>query len=274
MLYSTLLCHAALHSKLTDGERTGRQRPKTSGIQEGFVRIADMHWRQVEDWLQRDDRCVLPLGSTEQHAGLSLCVDNILAERVALEAAGPTGVPVFPPVNYGLTAYFMAYPGTITLQPDTYAALLGDILDSLASHGFRRILIVNGHGGNAVASEQVRARARDDHRLQVIWHNWWNAPATSAACQALDPEGAHASWSENFPWTRLEGVLQPSGSKPVADMSTVDTMTPAQVRETLGDGNMGGVYQKPDDDMLEIWRVAVQETRKLLENGWEDHAQL
>ena len=238
------------------------------------MRIADMNWSGVEDWLQRDDRCVLPVGSTEQHAGLSLCVDNILAERVAIEAAAPTGAPVFPPVNYGLTAYFMAYPGTVTLQPETYAALLGDILASLASHGFRRILIVNGHGGNAVAGEQVRARARKRHRLQVLWHNWWNAPATSAACRALDPVGAHASWSENFPWTRLEGVVQPAGSKPVADMSIVDTMTPAQVRETLGDGNMGGVYQKPDEDMLKIWEVAVRETRELLEKGWECHARL
>lgn len=238
------------------------------------MRIADMNWSAVEDWLQRDDRCVLPLGSTEQHAGLSLCVDNILAERVAIEAAAPTGVPVFPPVNYGLTAYFMAYPGTVTLKPETYAALLGDILDSLVSHGFRRILIVNGHGGNAATGELVLAGARARHAVQLLWHNWCNAPATSAACQALDPEGAHASWAENFPWTHPEGVAQPAGGKPVADMSTVDTMTPAQVRETLGDGNMGGVYRKRDEDMLKIWEVAVRETRDLLEKGWGCHARL
>jgi len=152
------------------------------------MRIADMHWRQVEDWLKQDDRCVLPVGSTEQHALLSLCVDNILAERVAFEAAAPTGVPVFPPVNYGLAAYFMAYPGTITLQPETYVALLGDILASLAGHGFRRVLIVNGHGGNAPASEQVLTLARERHRMQVIWHNWWNAPATRAATIAVDAD--------------------------------------------------------------------------------------
>ena len=238
------------------------------------MRIADMHWRQVEYWLKHDDRCVLPLGSTEQHASLSLCVDNILAERVALEAADPMGVPVFPPVNYGLTAYFMAYPGTITLQPETCTALLGDILQSLASHGFGRVLVVNGHGGNTAASEQVLAMAKARHGLQVLWHDWWKAPATWAACQALDPEGAHASWSENFPWTRLEGVAQPVGGKAVADMSMVDSMTPAQVREILGDGNMGGVYQKPDQDMLRIWSVAVQETRDLLEKGWGSNAQL
>ena len=67
------------------------------------MRIGEMHWRMVEEYLTRDDRCVLPLGSTEQHAYLSLCVDNILSERIAIEAAEPLGVPVFPVVAYGIT---------------------------------------------------------------------------------------------------------------------------------------------------------------------------
>ena len=58
------------------------------------MKISDMNWRQVEEYLRRDDRCVLPFGSVEQHAQLSLCVDAILAERVAVEAAEPLGVPV------------------------------------------------------------------------------------------------------------------------------------------------------------------------------------
>ena len=78
-----------------------------------------MNWRQVEAYLQRDDRAVLPLGSTEQHAGLSLSVDSILAEKVALDAAEPLGIPVFPPVNYGLTPYFLAYPGTVSMRVET-----------------------------------------------------------------------------------------------------------------------------------------------------------
>ncbi len=78
------------------------------------MRIADLNWMQVEEYLRRDDRCALPLGSTEQHAYLSLSVDSILAERVALEAAEPLGIPVFPAVSYGLTPYFRAYPGTVT----------------------------------------------------------------------------------------------------------------------------------------------------------------
>ena len=83
------------------------------------MRIADMNWRQVESYLRRDDRAVLPLGSTEQHAGLSLATDIILAARVALEAADPLGVPVFPGLVYGIVPSFRAYPGTISIRIET-----------------------------------------------------------------------------------------------------------------------------------------------------------
>ena len=75
---------------------------------------------QLEDYLRRDDRIVLPLGSTEQHAYLSLATDNILAERVSVEAAEPLGVPVFPVLPYGITPRFAAYPGSPTLRVETF----------------------------------------------------------------------------------------------------------------------------------------------------------
>ena len=116
------------------------------------MRISEMNWMMVEEYLKRDDRCVLPLGSTEQHAYLSLSVDNILSERISVEAAEPLGVPVFPVVAYGITPYFRAFPGSITLRVDTYLRVVGDILDAMAEQGFKRILIVNGHGGNTPAA--------------------------------------------------------------------------------------------------------------------------
>ncbi len=70
------------------------------------MRISDMHWKQVEEYLEADNRCVLPIGSTEQHGRLSLCVDAILAERIALEAAEPLGVPVYPVMPFGCAPYF------------------------------------------------------------------------------------------------------------------------------------------------------------------------
>lgn len=232
------------------------------------MKIHEMNWLQVETYLEHDDRAVLPLGSTEQHAYLSLGVDNILAERVAVEAAEPLGVPVFPPLNYGLTPYFRAYPGTVTLRTATYLGVVKDLLDSLAETGFRRILIVNGHGGNAPAQGFVSEWLADNPGCRVKFHNWWNAPRTLQKVQEIDPQASHASWMENFPWTRLAGVALPDEQKPMIDPAHMRLLAPQELRAYLQEGNFGGYYQRPDDEMQAIWDVAIAETRELLEENW------
>ena len=79
---------------------------------------------------------------------------------------------------------------------------------------------------------------------------------------------SHASWMENFPWTRLEGVSLPAIQKPMADLSRLRLLNPKKLREYLGDGNYGGLYERSDADMDALWDVAVGETRELLEKGW------
>src|SRR2546428_11648089 len=147
---------------------------------------------QLEAYLERDDRIVLPLGSTEQHAYLSLGTDNILAERIAVEAAAPLGVPVLPVLAYGLTASFAAYPGSPTLRMETYVQMLGDVLDSLHGQGFRRILIVNGHGGNTAArsrvSEWLGARAGPEGRRR----GWGGPPRVAEEWKPREPVLRHA----------------------------------------------------------------------------------
>ena len=229
--------------------------------------INGMNWMQVEAYLRHDDRAVLPLGSTEQHAFLSLSVDSILSSKMATDAAEPLGVPVFPVLAYGLTPYFMAYPGTVTLTEDTYAQVVMEILDSIVHHGFKKILIVNGHGGNQPVEPHLATWLKQQSGVQLQFHSWWSAPKTWARAMTYDPKGSHASWTENFPWTRLAGIVMPDIQKPMLDMATFKAIeTPEAAREFMGDGNWGGVYQKPDEVMLDIWDVAVKETRTLLEN--------
>jgi creatinine amidohydrolase len=229
------------------------------------MRIAEMDWRMVEDWVRHDDRCVLPLGSTEQHAGLSLATDTILAERVAAEAAEPLGIPVFPVLPYGLTPYFTSFAGSVTLRVATFAALLRDVLDSLKQTGFRRVLIVNGHGGNQPAMSLAQEWMMDNPDARVRVHDWWRAPLTAAVVQRIDPVAGHASWMENFPWTRLPDREPVQGAKPMIDVGQLRALPPFEVRLMLDDGNFGGRYQRDDSEMLELWEVAVRETRSLLE---------
>ena len=233
------------------------------------MKISEMNWMQVEDYLERDNRAVVPLGSTEQHAYLSLGVDSILAEKVALDAAEKTGVPVFPVLAYGMTPYFGAYPGTVTVRMETYIRLIRDLLDSLANSGFKRILLVNGHGGNSPVEGLVMEWMVDNPGVAVKFHNWWRAPATWAMVQSIDPVASHASWMENFPWTRVAGVVMPDTQKPLPERGGKVRPVGRKLRAIYGDGNFGGYYQRRDEDVLAIWESAVNETRMLIEEGWD-----
>jgi creatinine amidohydrolase len=232
------------------------------------MRVATMNWMQIRDRSGEDDRAVLPLGSVEQHAYLSLAVDAILSEKIALDAVGDLGIPVFPVQAYGFTPNFVEFPGSVTLRLSTYIALVSDLLDGIARAGFRRITIVNGHGGNSPAQGAV-FEWLDRHRgCQVKWHNWWNAPKTWAKVQATDPVASHASWMENFPWTRLPGVAMPDRQKPMTDLARLAQLDTGAKATLLGDGNYGGFYQRSDAEMLAIWKVATEETRTIITENW------
>jgi len=85
--------------------------------------------------------------------------------------------------------------------------------------------------------------------------------------QEIDSAASHASWMENFPWTRLDVEL-PGDPKPMVDMAQLESVGPADVRRGLGDGSFGGLYQRPDEDVLRIWQAGIEEVRELLEHGW------
>ena len=232
------------------------------------MRIAAANWMMVEAGLAHDDRAVLPLGSTEQHAYLSLATDSILAARVAAEAAEPLGVPVFPEIAYGITPNFSAYPGTVSLRVETLIAIVRDVLDSLSQQGFRRIVIVNGHGGNIPVQAFTHEWIAEHSGVQVKFHNWWNAPLTWRKVQQIDPIASHASWMENFPWTRVTGAEPPALAKATADYGAWTHLGPGAIRERLGDGNFAGRYVRSDEELAAIWQVAVDETRAVIESGW------
>jgi creatinine amidohydrolase len=176
---------------------------------------------------------------------------------------------VMPALPYGLTPWFAAYPGSPTLREETYAALLRDLLDSLQVQGFRRFLLVNGHGGNTPAKPATENWQAANPGSQVLFHDWWNAPGVWKVVQDIDPVASHASWLENFPWTRLDGIAQPDEQKPLQDWNAISSLEPVALRAALGDGSFGGRYQRSDEDMQRVWDAGVEEVRNLLEHGFQ-----
>ena len=108
--------------------------------------LQDMSWMDVEDYLKDNDIIFVPIGSTEQHGpaapmGLDTYVSLALVEDVAKQ----TRVIATPPIWFGDSPHHMAFPGTISIRTETVTAYVKDVIRSLAKHGFKKIVIVNGH---------------------------------------------------------------------------------------------------------------------------------
>jgi creatinine amidohydrolase len=169
-----------------------------------------------------------------------------------------------------MAPYFAAFPGSMSLRITTYAQVIRDLLDGLSRQGFRRIAIINGHGGNSPVTGLLREWISEPRpeRVQVLFHSWYNAPQTAAAASQFDHDQLHGGWVENFPWTRLPGVEFPTEPRPVIPRDLVDLLDAGQIRSMAPDGVLGGAYARSDEDMQVVWDAGVAEVRAKLENGW------
>lgn len=108
--------------------------------------LHEMKWPEIKDYLEKDDVILLPVGSVEQHGfHLPLMTDTAQAIMLAEAVSEETGVLVAPPIWYGWSPHHLAYPGSVTLRPETFAAIIEDVCLSLIYHKFNRIIVINGH---------------------------------------------------------------------------------------------------------------------------------
>ncbi|MCP4367053.1 MAG: creatininase family protein, partial [Deltaproteobacteria bacterium] len=114
--------------------------------------LENLSYPEVEEYLKKRDIILVPTGSVEQHSPYGLIgTDFITAEAIARRISDAMHILVAPTVNYGVSPHHMAFRGTVSLTPDTMIRLISNIIESLVSHGFRRIVFINGHGGNISA---------------------------------------------------------------------------------------------------------------------------
>ncbi|MGH8871641.1 MAG: creatininase family protein [Acidimicrobiia bacterium] len=171
-------------------------------------RLAEMTWRDAESALARAQVAILPTGSIEQHGPhmaleTDIAVGEALAERLA-EDLGELAV-LCPRIDYGLSEHHMRFPGTITLRPETFSALVLDVVASLAQWGVRRVLVVNGHGGNIDALRLISRTARRDLGCLVASLMWAQVGADEISKRTSSESYGHACEVE----TSVAMVLAP-----------------------------------------------------------------
>jgi creatinine amidohydrolase len=222
------------------------------------MRLEDLNWMDVEEYLKTDDRIILITGATEQHAYLSLLTDILIPSKIALAAAEREHVLIAPPLNFGQSEHFITFPGTISISKTAFDNILTEIVQGLIAQGFNGFFILNGHGGNSIPS--VIEDIRMDNLARITWYDWWRSPAVRAFEAEFNLRLDHANWGENFPFNRV--AESPSTEKPLVNLGYLDGGR--SVRDLLGDGNYGGPYQVNDALMNILFNRVVEETSGLI----------
>jgi creatinine amidohydrolase len=219
------------------------------------MRLGEMNWMEVENYLKKDDRLLIVLGATEQHGFLCTSTDVKIPLALADAASQQSGVIVAPPLNFGCSSYFMDYPGTISIRVETLLKIVEDMIRSVYRQGFKRIVILNGHGGNTPAKVSLGELVNELTDLKINWYEWWKAPNVTAIAENHQLKTYHAGWIEAFPFVRTGAIPDTDKNSFVTD----SILNSAEVKQAIGDGIYGGVYKVDDAIMTEVFAAALKD---------------
>jgi creatinine amidohydrolase len=231
-------------------------------------------WQEVEAYLTRSTGIIIPIGSTEQHGPNGLIgTDAICPETIARGVAKEIDVLIAPTISVGMAQHHLGFPGSITLRPSTLLALIRDVVNSLAVHGFDRFYFLNGHGGNAAtvsaAFSEIYAEsslgtapaARPPLRCKLA--NWWVGSRVKALSQEVfgEAEGSHATPAE----VSLSYFAYPEAVK-ATEMNpkiapTGEILDAADYRRRFPDGRIGSDPSLASIEVGErLYRAAVTDS--------------
>jgi creatinine amidohydrolase len=186
-----------------------------------------MNWPAIKAAASRDLPVVLPIAAVEQHGHhLPVYTDSMLLGEVARRASGTLGDRVVwaPLLWLGNSHHHIDFAGTLSAAPRTYLDMLGDLIDNVVTHGFKRILLLNGHGGNIVPAQQAVFEAKQRYRerpdLLLMASTYWtlgSQPKTLFPEFIQDRMGHACEWETSMILAlRPELVGQLSAIEPIA----------------------------------------------------------
>jgi creatinine amidohydrolase len=159
-------------------------------------RLEELNWMEFKRMVpKKTDVVLVPVGTIEAHGVTGLGTDNQVPASICERIAGRVNALVAPGVSYGITRTLLPYPGSVTVQPETFERYVLEVACGLADAGFRRIVFLNGHGGNTEALKNVTARLYRDKQVYSMAVDWWVLCAEEIK-QVYGHVGGHAGTDE------------------------------------------------------------------------------
>jgi len=158
--------------------------------------LGELNWMELKRLVpKKTDAVLVPVGTVEAHGVTGLGTDNQIPASICGRVAGKVNALIAPGVNYGITKSLLPYPGSITVLPDTFERYVCEVAIGLAEAGFRRIVFMNGHGGNTEALKNVSLRLFREKKTYSAVLDWWTLCADEIK-QVYGHVGGHAGTDE------------------------------------------------------------------------------
>ena len=170
------------------------------------VLLHEMSWPEAKEYFSKNDIAIVPVGANEQHGRANpLGTDHLIAKGMAEEAARRTGVLCLQVIPFGVSAHHKQFWGTIFISPKSLKCYVRDTCQSLMYYGVRKIVVVNGHGGNLACLTELARELRDEGVFMSVFQ-WWPAAGKLLPDAFAAVERRHAGAEE----TSVNLALHPS----------------------------------------------------------------
>ncbi len=208
--------------------------------------LENLAYPEVEEYLQKNDTILIPVGSVEQHSEYGIIgTDFITAEGIARATGAKMGILTAPTINYGVSPHHLDFKGSATLSPTTFIHLIIEISLSFVHHGFQRIFFINGHGGNGApltsALQEIKMKGTRGQFAFIAWYEGLEEiNIIDEFFQGQD--GQHATPSEISLTMTLRPDVFANKSKEKKNNEAVDfywPLTAEEMRTVFPDGRMG-----------------------------------